>query len=141
MEATEVLTIGGASVITVILSEAIKKALRLSEANTDRFGLLLALAIGIGTVAVFNLLAIANTAVPWGTAILVGILAGASAAGIYGGTKAASPTGIMRQGVVIAPLNKEMRFGGWANGDGQVWARARLGGAYRFIRKDLIHFV
>jgi hypothetical protein len=89
MEATEVLTIGGASVITVILSEAIKKALRLSEANTDRFGLLLALAIGIGTVTVFNLLAIANTSVPWGTAILVGILAGASAAGIYGGTKAA----------------------------------------------------
>jgi xanthine/uracil permease len=89
MEVTEVLTIGGASIITIILSEAIKKALRLSAENTDRFGLLLALAIGIGTVAVFNLLAIANTRVEWGTALLVGLLAGASAAGFYGGTKAA----------------------------------------------------
>jgi murein DD-endopeptidase MepM/ murein hydrolase activator NlpD len=43
---------------------------------------------------------------------------------VYATTDAA---GIMRNGVVIAPLDKEMGFGGWENGDGAVWARARLG--------------
>ncbi len=49
--------------------------------------------------------------------------------------------GIYRLGKVIAPLNTKMRFGGWASGDGLIWAKAYLGGTYRFIWKSLIHFV
>jgi hypothetical protein len=49
--------------------------------------------------------------------------------------------GIVRLGKVISPLDREMRFGGLANGDGLVWVRARIGGAYRFISKSLVHFV
>ena len=49
--------------------------------------------------------------------------------------------GIYRLGRAIAPLNVKMRFGGWASGDGLIWAKAYLGGTYRFIWKSLIHFV
>jgi murein DD-endopeptidase MepM/ murein hydrolase activator NlpD len=51
-----------------------------------------------------------------------------------------TPAGILRQGRVIAPLDRRMRFVGWANGDGLVWAKARLGGGDRYIWKQLIHF-
>ena len=91
MEVKDVLTIGGASIITVILVEAVKRALGWEKRPdlSDRFGLLLSLAIGVGTVQVFNWLAVADLRVDVATALLVGLLAGASAAGIYSGTSAA----------------------------------------------------
>lgn len=49
--------------------------------------------------------------------------------------------GIVRNGVVIAPLNGYMKFGGWVSNDDGGWAKAYLGGAYRYIKKELVHFV
>jgi len=49
--------------------------------------------------------------------------------------------GIHRLGKVIAPLNAHMRFGGFVNGDGLVWAMVHFAGGKRFIAKTLIHFV
>jgi len=50
-------------------------------------------------------------------------------------------SGIVRNGVVIAPLNGYMKFGGWVANDDGTWAKAYLGGAYRYVKKELVHFV
>lgn len=52
-----------------------------------------------------------------------------------------TPAGIVRNGGVIARLDRRMRFISWVNGDGLVWAKVRLSGANRFIWKQLVHFV
>lgn len=51
------------------------------------------------------------------------------------------PAGIVSNGVVIAQLDRRMRFVNWMNGDGLIWAKVRLGAANRFIWKQVIHFV
>jgi murein DD-endopeptidase MepM/ murein hydrolase activator NlpD len=52
-----------------------------------------------------------------------------------------TPAGIVRNGGVIARLDRRLRFMRWVNGDGLIWAKVRLSGANRFIWKQLIHFV
>lgn len=49
--------------------------------------------------------------------------------------------GIYRNGKKIAALNQKMKFGGWVPNDDGAWAKAYIGGAYRYIKKELIHFV
>ena len=49
--------------------------------------------------------------------------------------------GIYRNGERIAPLNQKMKFGGWVANDDGAWAKCYLGGGYRYIKKELIHFV
>ena len=49
--------------------------------------------------------------------------------------------GIVRNGVVIYPLNYKMKFGGWVSNDDGTWCKMHLAGAYRYCKKELIHFV
>lgn len=49
--------------------------------------------------------------------------------------------GIIRNGKVIAPLDKRMKFGAFIANDDGAWVRAYLGGGWRYIKKELIHFV
>lgn len=95
MGVTDVLTIGGAAVVVIVLTEAIKRAASFSATTTDRFGLILALIAGIVVVEVFNVLSFGSaTHLDQATALLNGLLAGASAAGLYsGGTSLAAATG------------------------------------------------
>lgn len=48
--------------------------------------------------------------------------------------------GIYRNGNKIAELNHKMKFGGWVSNDDGVWAKAYLQNAYRYVKKELIHF-
>ena len=79
MTVTDLLTLGGATAVVVIVVEVIKRAAALTEAQVARFGPLLS--IGAGVVIV-GAAAIAKAA-PIDEALLTGLLAGASAAGIY----------------------------------------------------------
>lgn len=84
MELSDLLTLGGASIIVVIVTEVIKRAANLSAEANARFGPLLAVFVGV----VACVAAAASTASDLGQAALTGLLAGASAAGIYSFTKA-----------------------------------------------------
>lgn len=81
MQIGDVLTVGGASLIVVILVGAIKSAV--VTFDSGRFGAILAIALGIVVVAVVNATAVTTLRLDWGTALITGILAGASAAGLY----------------------------------------------------------
>jgi hypothetical protein len=83
MEVSELLTLGGAVVVVTIVVEVIKRALAMDEAAITRFGPFLAIAVGIVTTCAA---AVAQTA-PLDAAVLTGLLAGASASGIYSFTK------------------------------------------------------
>lgn len=50
-------------------------------------------------------------------------------------------TGIKRNGVVIAPLNAVMRYGGSVTVAGSKWERVWIGNAYRSVRADLLRTV
>ncbi len=50
-------------------------------------------------------------------------------------------TGIYRNGKKIAELGHQMKFGNWVSNDDGMWARAWFYNAYRYIKKELIHFV
>lgn len=52
-----------------------------------------------------------------------------------------TPSGWMRAGKVIAPLSQKMKFSSWVSNDDGQWAKCYLGGAYRYIKRELIHFV
>jgi hypothetical protein len=49
--------------------------------------------------------------------------------------------GIWRSGEVRWPLNQKMKFGGWVANDDGAWAKVYLGNHYRYVKKELIHFV
>jgi hypothetical protein len=84
MEISELLTLGGAVVVVTIITEVVKRTLAMSEAQITRFGPLLAVLLGIAATCGA---AVAQSAdIP--SAVLTGLLAGASAAGIYSFTKA-----------------------------------------------------
>jgi len=53
-----------------------------------------------------------------------------------------TPQGIMRVGTgnIIAPLDHKMKFGGWVSNDDGTWAKVWLQGAYRRVKKELVHF-
>jgi phosphomannomutase len=68
-----VLTIGGASVVVSIIVGAIIAATKLDGANKDRFGPLLALGVGVGTVVGFGVL---QGNADYASLLLTGILAG-----------------------------------------------------------------
>lgn len=94
MSVSDVLTIGGGSVLVIILTEAIKRAVGFSAATTDRFGLALALVLGMVVIEAFNALSVGSAGhLDQASALLVGLLSGATAAGLYGGgTSIASAT-------------------------------------------------
>lgn len=77
----DVLTVAGAAVVVLILTGVIKTAL--PNFDSARFGAALAVGLGIVIVAGANATALAEVRLGWGEAVLTGILAGASAAGIY----------------------------------------------------------
>lgn len=83
MEVSELLTLGGAVVVVTIVTEVVKRTLNMSEAQITRFGPLLAVIVGI--IATCGAAFAQNAA--YDAAILTGLLAGASAAGIYSFTK------------------------------------------------------
>ena len=50
-----------------------------------------------------------------------------------------TPSGIVRDGRVIAPLKVKMRYGGTVKGsDGMAWDRVYLRSRYRVVRSDLL---
>ena len=84
MEVSELLTLGGAVVVVTIIVEVVKRALAMSEEQITRFGPFLAIVVGVAT----TLGAAVAQAAPLDAAVLTGLLAGASASGIYSFTKA-----------------------------------------------------
>lgn len=80
MQITDVLTVSGAAVIVLILVGAIKSAFTSFDAS--RFGALVSIILGIVIVALANATSVV-VHLDWGTAIITGILAGASASGLY----------------------------------------------------------
>lgn len=88
MAINELLTLGGAAIIVTIVVEVIKRALAMSEAAITRFGPLLAVVVGIVTA---GLAAVSLPGSDISSAILTGLLAGASASGIYSFTKSTTP--------------------------------------------------
>lgn len=87
----DILTVAGATVIVLILVGVIKSAL--PNFDSARFGAALAIGLGILIVAGANYFVIAEVRLDWGSAILTGILAGASAAGVYDAGKGLSRGG------------------------------------------------
>ena len=90
----DVLTVAGATVVILILVGALKAAW--PAFDSARFGALVSIAFGILLVALANATAIAEVRLDWGTAILTGILAGASASGLYdAGTGVRKPAAVV----------------------------------------------
>ncbi len=85
MEVADLLTLGGAAIIVTIVVEVVKRTLAMTEAQVTRFGPLLAIVIGIAATVGAS---IAQNA-PLDAAILTGLLAGATASGVYSFAKAA----------------------------------------------------
>jgi len=85
MEVNELLTLGGAAIVVTIMTEVIKRATALSEAQVTRFGPLLSVVLGVGVACAAAVTQSADIA----AAVLTGLLAGASASGIYSYTKIA----------------------------------------------------
>jgi hypothetical protein len=84
MEVSELLTLAGAAIVVTILTEVIKRALALSEAQIARFGPLLSVLLGVAVCVGASLYAGADIVV----GALTGMLAGASASGVYSYAKA-----------------------------------------------------
>jgi uncharacterized YccA/Bax inhibitor family protein len=81
----DLLTLGGAAVVVTIVVEVIKRAAAMNDAAIARFGPLLSVAIG---VVVCMAAAFAQNA-SYAEAALTGLLAGATASGIYSFAKGA----------------------------------------------------
>jgi hypothetical protein len=77
----DVLTVAGATIVVVILTGAVKTAI--PNFDSARFGALLAIGFGVAIVAGANATALADVRLDWASAALTGILAGASASGLY----------------------------------------------------------
>lgn len=86
----DLLTVGGATVMVVLLMAVIGKALTF---DTARFGALVDIVLGVGVVALANVSAVAGVKLGWGEAVLTGILAGAAASGLYDAGKGAMKGG------------------------------------------------
>ena len=83
------LTVGGATALVLILTQVLKGPLPIPT----RFASLEAIALGVLVVALANVTAVADVKLAWGNAVLTGILAGASAVGLYeAGTSVATST-------------------------------------------------
>lgn len=76
---SDVLTIGGASVVVNIVVAVTLKALAFTDAAKDRWGAIVACAEGIAIVGGFA----AYQHAPLDAAVLTGLLAGATSIGIY----------------------------------------------------------
>ena len=80
----DLLTVGGATVLIVILMAVITKAIAF---DTSKFGALLDIALGVAIVLLANTAALADVKLGIGEAILTGVLAGAAASGLYSAGK------------------------------------------------------
>ena len=75
---SDLLTVGGLTVVVAIVVEVIKRAAAMTDAAIERFGPLMAVVVGVivgGGVALYQAQDVAQ-------AVLVGLLAGASAMGL-----------------------------------------------------------
>lgn len=86
---SDVLTIGGASVVVNIVVFALLKLFAWTAAQKDRFGAILAIGAGFIVVGGFALVQHADIA----SAALTGILAGAASIGIYDTATSVIPSG------------------------------------------------
>ena len=84
MEVSELLTLAGAAIVVTILTEVIKRALAMTEPQVARFGPLLSVVLGVAICIGASLYAGAELV----AGALTGLLAGASASGVYSYTKA-----------------------------------------------------
>jgi|WetSurMetagenome_2_1015567.scaffolds.fasta_scaffold03982_4 hypothetical protein len=83
MQVSDVLTLGGATILVTIAVEVVKRTLAMTEAQTARFGPLMS--IGFGVLFVVGAAWSQTADIP--NALLTGLLAGAAASGIYGYAK------------------------------------------------------
>lgn len=81
IELTELLTVGGASAIILVLIQVIRPALGFPDVTWQRFGALIAILLGIFVTTVANLAL--GTPVNFLEAGLTGLLAGAASSGLY----------------------------------------------------------
>jgi hypothetical protein len=89
MDTSELLTLGGVAIVVTILTEVIKRAAAMSDDVIARFGPLLAVTLGV----VIAILASWYQGADLVAGALTGLLAGASASGIYSYTKGVSSAG------------------------------------------------
>jgi hypothetical protein len=83
VDITQALTLAGATIVVGILVEAVKRAAAWTETAQDRFLPLLSIALGIGAVLALNSFQVADLQLGIGEAAIMGLLSGASAAGLY----------------------------------------------------------
>jgi hypothetical protein len=86
MELAELLTVAGVAVVVTILLEVIKRAMGWTPDLTDRFAPLLAVVLGIALGTGFAAYQGADLVL----GAITGLLAGASASGLYDNVKAAA---------------------------------------------------
>jgi len=86
---TDLLTVAGATVVVSIIVGVVMKALKFSPEHQDRFGPLVAIAIGIIVVGAAALYSGADLA----QALITGLLAGAASMGLYDTVKSVLPSG------------------------------------------------
>ena len=77
----DLLTTGGATALVLILTAVLKRTW--PNFNSDRFGAITAIVLGIAIVALANAGTIVEVRLGWGEAVLTGLLAGAAASGLY----------------------------------------------------------
>lgn len=88
MTVTDLLTLGGATAVVVIVVEVIKRAAAMSEAQVARFGPLMSIGVGIVACVAAGL----AKGAPIDEAALTGLLAGAAASGVYSFAKSTRAT-------------------------------------------------
>lgn len=84
-----VLTLGGAAIVVSILTQVILSTWKPTPEQKDRFGPLLALLVGVITVAVFGVL---QGATDYAALLLTGLLAGGGGMGIHDTVDAVAPS-------------------------------------------------
>ncbi len=99
MDLNQAITLTGATVLVMVLTEMLKRLFAWGQAQVDRYGSAVAIVIGIVAVVLLTLAGGADTTPQmFAGAVITGILAGASASGIYD----ALPNGVKSIGTAPA---------------------------------------
>lgn len=84
MTLDQAISLGGATILVGILVETLKRTLAWGQAQVDRFGPLVAILVGILVVVLLTTATDGiTTPAAFAAAIVTGVIAGASAAGLY----------------------------------------------------------
>lgn len=83
MDLTQATSLAGATVLVFVIVEAFKRALAWGQAQVDRFGPLVSELVGVLVVVLLTAAQRPLDASTFAGSVILGVLAGASASGIY----------------------------------------------------------